>query len=87
MLFNAPRGNTDVKIQLNNNNVGQAETASLISYIDRISNNTEIQTIKFLGINIDENLSFKQHINTIVSKLSQSLFIIQRSKTCYHKVP
>ena len=77
MLFNAPRGNTEIKINLKNNNMGQLD---LISNIERVSSKSNPPTIKFLGLHIDETLSFNHHINTISSKLSQSLFIMQRAK-------
>lgn len=80
MLFNTPRGHTDINIYLNNNNIGQPEMANLISNVEQVTGKSNPPTIKFLGLNIDENLSFKQHVNTIASKLSQSLYIMQRAK-------
>jgi len=38
------------------------------------------QNIKFLGIIIDSNLSWKQHINDIIQKLSKACFAIRSVK-------
>jgi hypothetical protein len=41
-----------------------------------------IQTdfVKFLGITVDNTLSWKQHIDTITPKLNKACYIIRRSK-------
>ena len=36
--------------------------------------------VKFLGITIDNALSWKQHIDTITPKLNKACYIIRRSK-------
>jgi hypothetical protein len=36
--------------------------------------------VKFLGITIDNTLSWKQHIDTITPKLNKTCYIIRRSK-------
>ena len=36
--------------------------------------------IKFLGINLDENLSWKQHIDIISTKISKAIHVINRVK-------
>ena len=36
--------------------------------------------VKFLGITIDNTLSWKQHIDTITPKLNKVCYIIRRSK-------
>ena len=48
--------------------------------IDRIGNNMLEKSFKFLGIFIDENLSWKHHIAHVNSKLSQSLFGLRQVK-------
>jgi hypothetical protein len=45
--------------------------------IDRI---TKTQNIKFLGIIIDSNLSWKQHINDIIPKLNRACFAVRLVK-------
>jgi len=41
-----------------------------------------IQTnfVKFLGITVDNVLSWKQHIDTVIPKLNKVCYIIRRSK-------
>ena len=36
--------------------------------------------VKFLGITIDNTLSWKQHIDTITPKLNKACYVIRRSK-------
>ncbi len=48
--------------------------------INRISNTTQENSTKFLGILIDENLSWKHHITHINKKISCALFTIKQAK-------
>ena len=41
---------------------------------------TQKQYIKFLGVYIDEHLSWKEHINYICNKIAKSVGIIYRSR-------
>ena len=45
-----------------------------------IGNHCEEKSIKFLGVHLDENLTWQAHINYISKKISQSLFAIHRVK-------
>ena len=36
--------------------------------------------VKFLGITVDNTLSWKQHIDTITPKLNKACYVIRRSK-------
>jgi hypothetical protein len=76
MIFNPPSNGQNVKIFINNNSSGKEESADLCSEIEQITNGT----IKFLGVYFDPSLSFKEHIKAIVSKISKSLYIVQRAK-------
>jgi hypothetical protein len=54
-----------------------------VSKLDRIYNdnpNPGDRTYKLLGIYLDENLSFDAHIDHVCNKMSQSNYIINRSK-------
>ena len=51
--------------------------------ISRVGNNQTEKSIKFLGISIDENLTWKFHIQNIKSKLCRSLFAINRVKRIF----
>ena len=48
--------------------------------LTRIGNNCSETSTKFLGILIDENLSWKQHISYLNSKISRTLFTINQVK-------
>ena len=48
--------------------------------IDRISNESKEKSVKFLGIMLDEHLSWRYHIDYISSKMSRSLFSIKQMK-------
>jgi hypothetical protein len=42
----------------------------------------QTNVVKFLGITVDNTLSWKQCIDTITPKLNQACCIIRRSKLC-----
>jgi hypothetical protein len=67
-------------LQFNNNEPGQPADPALVSQIDRIHNEGEESSFKLLGIFFDEYLSFKTHITHLCSKVSKSLFCINRIK-------
>jgi len=48
--------------------------------IDQIGNNCNDKSFKFLGVHLDENLTWNCHISHIHNKISQSLFVINRVK-------
>ena len=48
--------------------------------IDRISGTSENKSTKFLGIHIDEHLTWNEHIKYINLKLSRTLFVIGQLK-------
>ena len=75
---------SNVSISLNFNNDTEAQDQNLISTLVRVTTESEIPAIKFLGIFIDPLLSFKYHINTIVSKVSKSLYFLRATKKCSH---
>ena len=41
----------------------------------------KVSSTKFLGIHIDDQLTWKEHINTVYSKVSKSLSILYRTKS------
>ena len=41
---------------------------------------TQRQSIKFLGVFVDQNLNWKEHIHIISGKISRSIGIISRSR-------
>ncbi len=48
--------------------------------LDRVGNNCQETSTKFLGMHIDENLTWKQHITEINKKVSRALFSIKQVK-------
>lgn len=48
--------------------------------ITRVGNHMEDTSFKFLGINIDENLTWKHHISIIQSKISKGTYALNRVK-------
>ena len=48
--------------------------------ISRIGNDCIEKTTKFLGMHLDENLSWKYHINEVNKKVSRALFSIKQVK-------
>lgn len=67
----------------NNNEIGQIEKPENIFELERCYNenpNKDHRTYKLLGVTFDEHLSFDQHTQKICAKISQSNFIISRTK-------
>jgi hypothetical protein len=50
------------------------------SKLMRIGHNCNETTVKFLGIKIDENLSWKNHVAFVNSKIARALFAIRQCK-------
>jgi hypothetical protein len=48
--------------------------------LDRIGNDCKEKSVKFLGINLDENLTWKYHITQVNKKVSSALFSIKQVK-------
>jgi hypothetical protein len=70
----------DCYLTFNNNEPGRPEDPSLIFPIDRIHNDGEEKSFKLLGVLFDEYLTFDAHIALVCSKISKSLFCINRIK-------
>ena len=70
--------NININLDFNNNDI--IPDAMLLSQLVRVTTESAVPAIKFLGIFIDPQLNFKFHINSIVSKVSKSLFIFRAAK-------
>jgi hypothetical protein len=77
---NKPVNPQDCLIVYNSNEIGHQEDPSKIYQIDRISNEGDEKHFKLLGVLLDENLSFKAHIDMLCTKISKSLYCINRVK-------
>ena len=53
--------------------------------ITRIGNSCQEKSIKFLGVHLDETLTWNTHVDYICKKVSQSLFAIYRVKNVLPK--
>ena len=51
--------------------------------IERIGNDCPTKSFKFVGVNIDENLSWNTHINKVKSKISFASLQISRLKNIF----
>jgi Reverse transcriptase (RNA-dependent DNA polymerase)/Endonuclease/Exonuclease/phosphatase family len=81
MLFsNSPTAkNTHIEIFMNFNNENENLREHLFP-LERVSANSDIPAIRFLGVYFDENLNFKHHISLLTSKLSKALYIMRSAK-------
>jgi hypothetical protein len=69
----------DRQIFCNNNN-GNDVIPEFIHQIERISSNSLSTSVKFLGVLIDDKMSFKDHVANIRKKLSKSLYLLNSVK-------
>jgi hypothetical protein len=67
-------------LYFNNNEPGKPVNPNLIYPIDRIYNDGPEKSFKLLGVMFDEYLSFDAHISHLCTKISKSLFCINRIK-------
>jgi len=70
------------RLLYNDNDIGYDDD-SKITPLDRITNNnpnTEDRTYKYLGILLDENLSFDQHTNYLSRKIAKSCYMLAKVK-------
>ncbi len=70
----------DCKLTYNGNEIGMPENPKHIHIIKRIHNDGETKNFKLLGVLFDEYLSFEDHISYLCTKISKSLFCINRVK-------
>ena len=52
--------------------------------VDRIGNNQREKSCKFLGIHIDETLTWKHHIDKVSSKISRANYMISKVQKSTH---
>ena len=69
-VFTHKNSNYEVKSSVKINN----------EVINQIGKNNKDESVKFLGINIDQHLTWKEHINIISSNLSRPILAINRVK-------
>jgi hypothetical protein len=74
-----------LKVVYNSNNLDVFQDPNLMHTLDRISKNSNANYYKYLGVLLDENLNFNSHIDYTCSKLSKSLFCLNRLKNFVNK--
>jgi len=70
----------DCGVVNNSTEIGHPDDPNMIMEIGRIHNNGEEKSFKLLGVHFDEYLSFDHHIKHICSKISKSLYCINKIK-------
>jgi len=70
---------TPTSVVIDNNNPGEQKAENIFE-IKRITPNDECPVYKYLGIHLDPSLTFKYHIQKILSKLSRALYILRTVK-------
>jgi hypothetical protein len=82
IIFNSNEqvlSNANVEIFINSN-IDEENFENLKIAIERITINSDVPAIKFLGVFLYPKLNFKYNVLHITSKISQSLYIIQAAK-------
>jgi hypothetical protein len=83
MLFSSNRAvlNLNVDLFINNNSPNvEVENPSLVHKMEQINSLSKIPAMRFLGVFFDPQLSFKYHVELIISKVSRALFILRTVK-------
>ena len=70
----------NIEILLNFNNDNCVPSLDLIKHLERVTSESTVPAIKFLGIYIDPHLNFKFHINMLNSKVSKSMYFLRAVK-------
>ena len=66
-------------LDFNNNDI-LSPNPNLISNLTRVTTDSEVPAIKFLGVFIDPLLNFKFQINSVASKISKAMFFLRAAK-------
>jgi len=83
MLFNPSFTNcssSELEIYINNNNSEAPFNPLLCNKLLNVDHNSQNSYVKFLGVLIEPNLSFKSHIKAVGKKISYSLFMLKNAK-------
>jgi ribonucleases P/MRP protein subunit RPP40 len=67
------------KIFINNNNPGQNDPKNIHEVV-RVRITDKVPAIKYLGVYFDPGLTFRYHVEQILSKISRALFLLRRVK-------
>lgn len=68
--------------------LNESKTHNILFNLKRINTDklqtTYVDTVKFLGIFIDNRLNWEPHINYLTSRLSRVVFLLRRLTLCVH---
>jgi len=67
----------------NDNDLNLPQLPDKVTVLERIYNNhpsRDLRTYKLLGILLDENISLSFHINSLIGKLSRSIYVLNKTK-------
>ncbi len=70
----------DCQLVYNGNEIGKPIIPELVYTIERIHSEGPTSSFKLLGVLFDEYLTFDEHISHLCTKISKSLFCINRVK-------
>jgi len=76
--------NTKIDLFINNNNQDQNEF-NLISPIEQILPNSSDPVVKFLGVLIDSELTFKYHIAHVEKQIAKGLYFMRTARNFFSK--
>jgi len=81
VFSNSPAAkNSNCELFINNNNPNFRDDPNLITKISCVNSDVDNPTVKFLGIYIDPQLTFKYHVDNISKKISNSLYFLRAAK-------
>ena len=83
MLFSSNRAvqNLNIDLFINNNSPNaEVENPNLLHKMEQTNSSSKIPAMRFLGVYFDPQLSFKYHVELIISKISRALFILRSVK-------
>jgi len=81
LISNSKIHHLDIDIFINNNSPHVIDqNQDLIYKMERVSANSEIPAMRFLGVYFDQSLNFKFHVEKILTKISRSLYTMRSVK-------
>jgi hypothetical protein len=83
--LNKPVDPNICNVVYNTNEIGLPEDPALITPNERIFEDSQERSFKLLGVHFDEHLSFRHHIDILCTKLSKSMYCLNRVKNFVDK--
>jgi len=83
LSFSPTIRNTKINLFIDNNNINEQRSQDLLLPIDQISSSSKQPYVKFLGVLLDPELTFKNHINHVSNQLSKGIYFLKTSKNFF----